>query len=122
MCTANLDIENGICNGSMIIIDFVDKSPKVRFANNIIMTLDYHVWQSEKYPTISISQYPLILAWALTIHKIQGTTLQMAEMDIGRDVFAYGQTYVALSRIPLEGLYLSCFDPKGESQSKSKRV
>ena len=114
MCTANLDIENGICNGSQgIIIDFVDKSPKVRFANNIIMTLDYHVWQSEKYPTISIRQYPLILAWALTIHKIQGTTLQMAEMDIGRDVFAYGQTYVALSRIrSLEGLYLSCFDPK----------
>lgn len=114
MCTANLDIENGICNGSQgIIIDFVDKSPKVRFANNIVMTLDYHVWQSEKYPTISIRQYPLILAWALTIHKIQGTTLQMAEMDIGRDVFAYGQTYVALSRIrSLEGLYLSCFDPK----------
>ena len=114
MCTANLDIENGICNGSQgIIIEFVNKVPKVKFTNNVIMLLDYHTWQSEKYPTISISQYPLMLAWAITIHKIQGTTLDMAEMDIGRDVFACGQTYVALSRIrSLEGLYLSGFDPK----------
>ena len=114
MCTANIDLEKGICNGSQgIITDFVNKIPKVRFANNVEMVLEKHHWQSEKYPTISICQYPLILAWAMTIHKIQGTTLQMAEMDIGRDVFAYGQTYVALSRIKsLDGLYLSSFEPK----------
>ena len=53
-----------------------------------------------------------MLAWAITIHKIQGSTLSMAEMDIGKNIFTYGQTYVALSRIrSLEGLYLSGFDP-----------
>ena len=50
------------------------------------------------------------MAWALTIHKIQGTTLDIAQIDIGRDIFAYGQSYVALSRLKsLKGLYLSCF-------------
>jgi len=71
-----------------------------------------HYWQSEEYPTIAIGQFPLCLAWALTIHKIQGATLEMAEMDIGQSIFEYGQTYVALSRIKsLEGLYLSEFHP-----------
>lgn len=74
------------------------------------MVMDIHHWQSEEYPTLSVSQYPLQLAWALTIHKIQGTTLKMAQMDIGKDIFAYGQSYVALSRIEsLDGLYLSSF-------------
>jgi ATP-dependent exoDNAse (exonuclease V) alpha subunit len=49
----------------------------------------------------------------MTIHKIQGATLTMAEMDLGMSVFEYGQTYVALSRIKnMDGLYLSAFQPK----------
>ena len=61
---------------------------------------------------MAIGQIPLILAWALTIHKIQGATLAMGQMDIGQSIFEYGQTYVALSRIQsLEGLYLSSFEP-----------
>jgi ATP-dependent DNA helicase PIF1 len=74
--------------------------------------MEPHIWQSEEYPTITIKQYPLCLAWALTIHKIQGATLAMAEVDIGQSVFEYGQTYVALSRVQsLDGLYLSAFQP-----------
>jgi len=117
MCTVNLDMENGICNGSQgIVIDIIESTPYnipvVRFSNGITKKLSIHYWQSEEFPTIAIGQIPLCLAWALTIHKIQGTTLEMAEMDIGQSIFEYGQTYVALSRIKsLDGLYLSEFHP-----------
>jgi hypothetical protein len=79
--------------------------------NGVTMKVAPHQRQSEEYPCIVVSQIPLCLAWALTIHKIQGATLDMAEMDIGRSVFAAGQSYVALSRVKtLDGLYLSEFN------------
>jgi hypothetical protein len=88
-------------------------APVVRFSNGCVRVIERHVWQSEEYPSLYISQYPLCLAWALTIHKIQGATMAMAEMDLGNAIFEYGQTYVALSRIQtLDGLYLSAFHPQ----------
>ena len=117
MCTINLDMENEICNGSQgVIEDIFDiaSTPviKVKFTNGITKNISMHYWQSEDYPMIAIGQYPLCLAWALTIHKIQGATLSIAEIDIGQSIFEYGQTYVALSRVKsLDGLYLSEFQP-----------
>ncbi len=53
------------------------------------------------------TQYPLMLAWAVTIHKSQGKTFDMVIIDIGRGAFAHGQTYVALSRCTtLDGIVL----------------
>ena len=119
MCTINLDMNNSICNGSQgTVIDIKETDngtnvPVVSFANGVIKTIHPHYWQSEDFPSIAIGQYPLCLAWALTIHKIQGATLNMAEIDIGQNIFEYGQTYVALSRIQsLDGLYLSEFKPE----------
>jgi len=55
----------------------------------------------------SFTQYPLKLAWAVTIHKAQGKTFQKAVLDIGWGTFAHGQLYVALSRCAtLSGLVL----------------
>jgi len=119
MCVHNISVEDGICNGSQgVVVDFISKGigtplPMVLFSNGVKMVIE-PVWrQSDEYPCIGIGQIPLCLAWAMTIHKIQGATLTMAEMDLGLSVFEYGQTYVALSRIKsLEGLYLSAFHPK----------
>ena len=119
MCTVNLDMEAGICNGSLgVVIDFeiVPNScpiPIVLFSNGAKRHMMLKYWQSEEYPTLAIAQIPLRLAWAMTIHKIQGATLPMAEIDIGYSIFEYGQTYVALSRVQnLEGLYLCGFQPE----------
>jgi ATP-dependent DNA helicase PIF1 len=114
MLTMNLDLESGLCNGSQgVVIGFtVNGNPNVRFASGVF-PISPIIWQSENYPTIGISMMPLILSWAVTIHKIQGTTLDNAVMDLGNTVFEYGQIYVALSRVKsLEGLFLEGFNPK----------
>jgi ATP-dependent DNA helicase PIF1 len=55
----------------------------------------------------TFQQFPVKLAWAMTIHKSQGQTLERVRVDLGRGAFAHGQVYVGLSRCQsLEGLRL----------------
>jgi len=119
MCIINIKSDQGdilICNGSQgIIIDFCNFTgcPKVKYNNGVEMVMCRYIWLSDKIPGIGISQIPLILSWALTIHKSQGATLDAAEIDVGSGIFECGQTYVALSRVKsLDGLYLTSFDAK----------
>ena len=115
MCIVNIQLDNDdiLCNGAQGIVVSIDilGLPVVKFKNGYQMTMSPHIWPSELIPGIGVSQVPLILAWALTIHKSQGSTLDIAEIDAGSGIFECGQTYVALSRVKsLEGLYLSSFD------------
>jgi ATP-dependent DNA helicase PIF1 len=116
MCIVNIQSDTGIevCNGSQgIVTDFCEFTlcPRVKFNNGLERVMVRHVWASDKIPGIGVSQVPLILAWALTIHKSQGATMDAAEIDVGSGIFECGQTYVALSRVKsLEGLYLTSFD------------
>ena len=116
MCVTNLTLEgpSPIINGSQgIITDFVGDYPLVKFNNGLTQLMTPHIWQSERLPGIAVKQVPLIYAWAITIHKAQGLSLDRALIDIGMQIFEAGQTYVALSRIKsLEGLYLKGFDYK----------
>jgi ATP-dependent DNA helicase PIF1 len=115
MCLVNVNLEIGICNGSLGVVEgFVDGlgHPIVKFRNGVRLIIEPHSWQNAEYPTICIQQYPLCLSFANTIHKLQGATLDMAIMDLGSSIFTEGQIYVALSRIrTLEGLYLNAFRP-----------
>jgi ATP-dependent DNA helicase PIF1 len=115
MCTVNLECQTGgsLCNGSQGIITHISALgvPVVKYTNGLEMSMGYHIWESEKIPGIGVASIPLILAWALTIHKSQGATMDMAEIDVGSSIFECGQTYVALSRVKsLEGLYLTSLD------------
>jgi ATP-dependent DNA helicase PIF1 len=114
MCIINIELDNGatLCNGSQGIITRLSEQglPVVKFGA-FETVMGYHIWPSENIPGIGVSQLPLILAWALTIHKAQGATLDVAEIDAGSGIFECGQTYVALSRVKsIEGLYLTSFD------------
>jgi ATP-dependent DNA helicase PIF1 len=85
----------------------------VQFNNGSKRTIAYHNWISENVPSVGVKQIPLIHAWAITIHKAQGVSLDLAQIDAGSNIFECGQTYVALSRIKsMEGLYLTAFDPQ----------
>jgi ATP-dependent DNA helicase PIF1 len=115
MCIVNIQLDNGdiLCNGARgIVVDLsIQGLPVVKYNGGYQMIMSPHIWTSELIPGIGVSQVPVILAWALTIHKAQGSTLDIAEVDAGSQIFECGQTYVALSRVKsLEGLYLRSFD------------
>ncbi len=110
MLLKNLQPDVGLVNGSMGKVREIDKSgrPVVDFVCGETMTLDRELWQLKNGDTVLAqrSQYPLRLAWSLTIHKSQGMTLDKVEADIS-SCFEHGQAYVALSRAKtLDGLFL----------------
>lgn len=115
MLIANTDPDSGLVNGSRgVVVGFCPSTdlPIVEFVNGIRKPVGCHTWAIEEYEFVSRSQIPLRLAYALTIHKSQGSSLDSALIDIGSGNFEFGQAYVALSRLrSLEALYVYDFTP-----------
>ena len=136
LLTHNLDTSNGLCNGSRgVIIGFQKPTttadilsihsekhtfypgialPVVQFRNcqAMIPMVKYRKTDPLKKIVGYIWTVPLKLAWATTIHRSQGLSLDIVEMTLDKSVFENGQAYVGLSRVrSLEGLSLSAFDP-----------
>jgi ATP-dependent DNA helicase PIF1 len=114
MLVCNLDVGEGLVNGSRgVVTGFFGEDPVVKFLNGSERVIARHPWPVGDDGVIARSQIPLRLAWANTIHKTQGATLDMALIDIGANTFEYGQAYVALSRVKsLDALYVWEIDPR----------
>lgn len=108
-------------NGSIGIITHLENDKiEVEFENGQKHQISRTTWENcnykynkkemktEKEVTGTFTQYPIRLAWAITIHKSQGLTFSKMKLNLNRGIFQVGQLYVALSRVKsLEGLFLS---------------
>ncbi len=109
MFVAN-NVAAGFVNGTRgQVIDFKDGKPIVRLnKSSRRIRVEPHSWKLEEDGKIraEVSQLPLRLAWAITIHKSQGMSLDSAEIDLSK-TFTPGMGYVALSRVrSIDGLFL----------------
>ena len=124
MLRRNIDVTLGLVNGAIGTITRVQRcidhaskidSITIMFDNNQEHCLKRVTTKFEIFDKVYVirSQFLITVAYAITIHKSQGLTLNHVLADIGSTVFTCGQAYVALSRVKsIEGLHLINFNPR----------
>jgi ATP-dependent DNA helicase PIF1 len=116
MITRN--ISKTIVNGTRgIVLELNKNNIVLKLLNNQIYRLDYlHVSDQD----IDFKYMPIRLSWAISIHKSQGATIDLLEIDLGESIFTHGQAYVALSRARTsKSIRITKFDPGCVKTSKS---
>jgi len=99
MVTRNISVTNHLVNGTRgIVVGLLENTVIIKDINSVIHHINYYTDINKNGKGNAYSFMPLKLAYALSIHKSQGSSIDCLELDLGEDIFVSGQTYTALSR------------------------
>ena len=132
MCLRNMDVADGLCNGTRLIVTQLLPhviEGRIITGNKIA---GHPVWIPRMFVTppdtkfpfrMRRRQFPVTLAFAMTINKSQGQTLESVGLFLPRPVFSHGQLYVALSRVKSRsGLKILITGKEGKTQTKTLNI